>query len=131
MRKAAVVLVISMIGFVGATLLTAPAGARVADASGLCRALTNLHYTPSSDPTAAGGFRPNNRYAGVMPLLQLPNGTCAKTVIQRRATDNPDQTPITRTSRTGCTDCVCGSYGVGRLGADRAIWERAPAGRGA
>ena len=55
MRKVTVVLAISMIGFTGATLLAAPAGARVADLTGLCRALTNLHYTPSSDPTAAGG----------------------------------------------------------------------------
>ena len=35
-------------------LLASPAGARVSG-SGLCNALTNLHYTPSSDPTAAGG----------------------------------------------------------------------------
>ena len=54
MRKFTVILAIS-IGFAGATLLAAPAGARVPTASGLCQALTNLHYTPSSDPTAAGG----------------------------------------------------------------------------
>jgi len=53
-RKLAVILAISTIGFTGVTLLAPPAGARV-PASGLCSALTNLHYTPSSNPTAAGG----------------------------------------------------------------------------
>lgn len=55
MRKLAVILAISTIGFTGATLLGPPAGAGVPAASGLCSALTNLHYTPSSNPTAAGG----------------------------------------------------------------------------
>ena len=55
MRKLAVILAISTIGFTGATLLGPSAGARVPAASGLCQALTNLHYTPSSNPTAAGG----------------------------------------------------------------------------
>jgi hypothetical protein len=45
----------SVIGLSGATMLATPAGARVPSASGLCKALTNLHYTPSSDPTAVGG----------------------------------------------------------------------------
>ena len=45
---------ISSLGFSGGMLLASPAGARVSG-SGLCNALTNLHYTPSSDPTAAGG----------------------------------------------------------------------------
>ena len=46
----------SVIGLSGATfVLATPAGARVPSASGLCNALTNLHYTPSSDPTAVGG----------------------------------------------------------------------------
>jgi hypothetical protein len=55
LRKITVILAISTLGFAGVTLLGAPAGARVPAASGLCNALTNLHYTPSSDPTAAGG----------------------------------------------------------------------------
>ena len=55
MRRLIVILAISTLGFAGVTLLGAPAGARVPAASGLCNALTNLHYTPSSDPTAAGG----------------------------------------------------------------------------
>ena len=55
MRRFTVILAISTLGFAGVTLLGAPAGARVPAASGLCNALTNLHYTPSSDPTAAGG----------------------------------------------------------------------------
>jgi hypothetical protein len=50
-----IILTISTLGFAGVTLLGSPAGARVPAASGLCNALTNLHYTPSSDPTAAGG----------------------------------------------------------------------------
>jgi hypothetical protein len=54
-RRLIVILAISTLGFAGVTLLGAPAGARVPAASGLCNALTNLHYTPSSDPTAAGG----------------------------------------------------------------------------
>jgi hypothetical protein len=54
-RRVIVILAISTLGFAGVTLLGAPAGARVPAASGLCNALTNLHYTPSSDPTAAGG----------------------------------------------------------------------------
>jgi hypothetical protein len=54
-RRLTVILAISAIGFSGATLLASPAGARVPASSGLCNALTNLHYTPSSDPTAAGG----------------------------------------------------------------------------
>lgn len=39
----------------GLAVLAAPAGARVTSTSGLCKQLQNLHYTPSSDPTAAGG----------------------------------------------------------------------------
>jgi hypothetical protein len=54
-RKLAVILAITTFGLTGATLLAPSAGARVPAASGLCNALTNLHYTPSSDPTAAGG----------------------------------------------------------------------------
>jgi hypothetical protein len=54
-RKLAVILAISTIGFTGATFLSPPAGARVPAVSGLCSALTNLHYTPSSNPGAAGG----------------------------------------------------------------------------
>jgi hypothetical protein len=48
-------LAVSVIGLSGAALLATPAGARVPSASGLCNALTKLHYTPSSDPTAVGG----------------------------------------------------------------------------
>ena len=55
MRRSIVILVISAFGLSGVALLASPAGARVSTASGLCNALTNLHYTPSSDPTAAGG----------------------------------------------------------------------------
>ena len=55
MRRVAVILAISTIGFSGVTLLAAPAGARVSTASSLCNALTNLHYTPSSNPGTAGG----------------------------------------------------------------------------
>jgi hypothetical protein len=54
-RKLAVILAITTFGFTGATLLAPAAGAGVPAASGLCNALTNLHYTPSSNPTAAGG----------------------------------------------------------------------------
>jgi hypothetical protein len=50
-----VILTISTLGFSGVALLASPAGARVSDASGLCNSLKNLHYTPSSDPTATGG----------------------------------------------------------------------------
>ena len=45
----------SVVGLSGATLLATPAGAGVPSASALCKALTNLHYTPSSNPTAVGG----------------------------------------------------------------------------
>ena len=55
MRRITAILAISVIGLSGATLLVTPAGARVPSASALCNALTNLHYTPSSDPTAVGG----------------------------------------------------------------------------
>ena len=55
MRRSIVILAISTLGFSGVALLASPVGARVSTASGLCNALTNLHYTPSSDPTAAGG----------------------------------------------------------------------------
>jgi hypothetical protein len=54
-RRLTVILAISAMGFSGAMLVASPAGARVPASSGLCNALTNLHYTPSSDPTAAGG----------------------------------------------------------------------------
>jgi len=53
-RKLAVMVAISTIGFTGVALLASPAGAGVSTSS-LCSALTNLHYTPSSNPTAAGG----------------------------------------------------------------------------
>ena len=55
MRRSIVILVISAFGLSGVALLASPVGARVSTASGLCNALTNLHYTPSSNPTAAGG----------------------------------------------------------------------------
>ena len=55
MRRFTVILLLSTLGFSGVTLLASPAGARVSSASGLCNALTNLHYTPSSNPSTAGG----------------------------------------------------------------------------
>lgn len=54
-RRITAILAMSVIGLSGATLLATPAGARVTSASALCNSLTNLHYTPSSDPTAVGG----------------------------------------------------------------------------
>jgi gas vesicle protein len=55
LRRIVVVLAMASVAVGGATaLLAAPAGARVPTAS-LCNSLKNLHYTPSSDPTATGG----------------------------------------------------------------------------
>jgi hypothetical protein len=53
-RKFIAMLAIGACGATGVTLLATPAGASVGTAS-VCKTLTNLHYTPSSDPTAAGG----------------------------------------------------------------------------
>jgi hypothetical protein len=55
MRRLTVILAISTLGLTGVTILASPAGALVPTASGLCNALTNLHYTPSSNPGTAGG----------------------------------------------------------------------------
>ncbi len=55
MRRFFVIVAISAVGCTGATaLLASPAAAAVPTAS-LCSQLKNLHYTPSSDPTAVGG----------------------------------------------------------------------------
>ena len=55
MRRIIAILAMSVIGLSGATLFATSAGARVPSASALCNALTNLHYTPSSNPSTAGG----------------------------------------------------------------------------
>jgi len=54
-RRIAAILAVSVVSLSGAALLATPAGARVPSASALCNALTKLHYTPSSNPTAVGG----------------------------------------------------------------------------
>ena len=55
LRRIVVVLAMASVGVGGATaLLASPAGASVRTAS-LCNSLKNLHYTPSSDPSAVGG----------------------------------------------------------------------------
>ncbi len=55
MRKITVISAMVVIGLTGAIFVAAPAGARVSSPSGTCKTLTNLHYTPSSDQSAAGG----------------------------------------------------------------------------
>jgi fatty acid-binding protein DegV len=55
LRKITVISAMVAIGLTGAIFFTAPAGARVSSASGTCKALTNLHITPSSDQSANGG----------------------------------------------------------------------------
>jgi hypothetical protein len=54
-RRLIVILTISTIGLTGAALFATPAVARVSSGPNLCKSLQNLHYTPSSDPTSAGG----------------------------------------------------------------------------
>src|ERR1700674_2054470 len=55
MRKITVILTMSAIGLTGATFLATSAGARVSSVSGVCKQLTNIKITPSSDPSANGG----------------------------------------------------------------------------
>jgi hypothetical protein len=54
-RRLVVILTISTIGLTGAAVFATPAVARVSSGGSLCKSLQNLHYTPSSDPTAVGG----------------------------------------------------------------------------
>lgn len=44
-----------VIGLAGTIFVAGPAGARVPSTSGICKTLTNLNYTPSSDQSATGG----------------------------------------------------------------------------
>jgi hypothetical protein len=78
--------------------------------------LTTGPVGPSLRPNRGRRFRPKAEPVGLSLLPRLRNGTSAKSVNQRRPSDNPGFTPITRRSRAGCTDCVCGSCRSSRSG---------------
>ena len=80
---------------------------------------------PSPRPDRSRRFRPETEPPRFSPLRRHQNGTCAKRVNQRRTSDNPGFTPITRRSRAGCTDCVCGSCRSSRSGR-QGQWCRRP-----
>jgi hypothetical protein len=54
-RRFSVILVIASMGFAGVALSATSAGATAPTVSGVCKTLTNVHITPSNDPTANGG----------------------------------------------------------------------------
>lgn len=54
-RSIGIILVFASIGISGVSLSAIPAGATVPSTSGICKTLTNVKITPSSDPSANGG----------------------------------------------------------------------------